>query len=177
MEQDIQSVETSLGGASHSPPPEVGPGRIEVLLPIEPAARVPLAKVILACAGAMVLPGLGHLLIGRWGRALVLMISIVGMFAIGFFWMMGHLYPPELTDPSYLNIFGLQLPIYLSIFPFLANAGIGGIYGLCYYLHVGFEVNPAVPTYEFGNTFLFVAGLLNYLVILDAFDIAAGRKR
>jgi len=31
-------------------------------------------------------------------------------------------------------------------------------------------------TYEYGNTFLLVAGLLNYLVMLDAFDIAAGRK-
>ena len=31
-------------------------------------------------------------------------------------------------------------------------------------------------TYEYGNTFLIVAGLLNFLVILDAFDIAKGRK-
>ena len=31
-------------------------------------------------------------------------------------------------------------------------------------------------TYEYGNTFLIVSGLLNFLVILDAFDIAMGRK-
>jgi Family of unknown function (DUF6677) len=31
-------------------------------------------------------------------------------------------------------------------------------------------------TYEYGNCFLIVAGLLNFLVILDAFDIAMGRK-
>jgi hypothetical protein len=31
-------------------------------------------------------------------------------------------------------------------------------------------------TYEYGNTFLMTAGLLNFLVILDAFDIAMGRK-
>jgi hypothetical protein len=31
-------------------------------------------------------------------------------------------------------------------------------------------------SYEYGNTFLIVAGLLNLLVLLDAFDIAAGRK-
>ena len=31
-------------------------------------------------------------------------------------------------------------------------------------------------TYEYGNCFLIVAGLLNFLVILDAFDIAKGRK-
>jgi hypothetical protein len=32
-------------------------------------------------------------------------------------------------------------------------------------------------TYEYGNTFLIVAGLLNALVVLDAFDLASGRKR
>ena len=31
-------------------------------------------------------------------------------------------------------------------------------------------------TYEYGNCFLIVAGLLNSLVVLDAFDIAMGRK-
>lgn len=31
-------------------------------------------------------------------------------------------------------------------------------------------------TYEYGNVFLIVAGLLNSLVILDAFDIGMGRK-
>jgi hypothetical protein len=31
-------------------------------------------------------------------------------------------------------------------------------------------------SYEYGNTFLIVAGLLNMLVVLDAYDIALGRK-
>jgi hypothetical protein len=31
-------------------------------------------------------------------------------------------------------------------------------------------------TYEYGNTFVIVAGLLNMLVALDAYDIALGRK-
>ena len=31
-------------------------------------------------------------------------------------------------------------------------------------------------TYEYGNTFLIVAGLLNMLVVLDVFDVAQGRK-
>ena len=38
----------------------------------------------------------------------------------------------------------------------------------------GGEVTAA--TFEYGNTFLIVAGLLNFLVVLDAFDIAMGRK-
>ena len=31
-------------------------------------------------------------------------------------------------------------------------------------------------TYEYGNAFLIVAGLMNMLVVLDAFDVAQGRK-
>lgn len=123
-----------------------------------------LVKVVLACLGAILFPGLGHLMIGRWRRALLLAVSIVSMFALGLFWMDGHLYRPETRE-------------FLSIFPFLANAGLGGIYGLCYWLDKGFVANAAAPGYEFGNTFLFGAGLLNYLIILDAFDIAVGRKQ
>ena len=35
---------------------------------------------------------------------------------------------------------------------------------------------PAAYTYDFGNIFIYVAGLLNMLVVVDAFDIAMGRK-
>jgi len=31
-------------------------------------------------------------------------------------------------------------------------------------------------TYEYGNTFLIVAGLLNLLVVCDAWDLVTGRK-
>jgi hypothetical protein len=46
-------------------------------------------------------------------------------------------------------------------------------------LGIGFTDDPvhaARATYEYGNTFLLIAGLLNYLCMLDAFDISAGRK-
>ena len=31
-------------------------------------------------------------------------------------------------------------------------------------------------TYEYGNAFVMTAGLLNLLVVIDAYDIAIGRK-
>jgi hypothetical protein len=43
--------------------------------------------------------------------------------------------------------------------------------------NTGFAEQAHLVTYEYGNTFLLVAGLLNYLVALDAFDIAEGRKQ
>jgi hypothetical protein len=46
-------------------------------------------------------------------------------------------------------------------------------------MDIGFADDPAQAartTYEYGNTFLLIAGLMNYLTMLDAFDVAAGRK-
>jgi hypothetical protein len=31
-------------------------------------------------------------------------------------------------------------------------------------------------SFDYGEKFLWVAGLLNYLIMLDAFDVAMGRK-
>ncbi len=67
----------------------------------------------------------------------------------------------------------LQLP------PMIANLGTGVLYGFCWLIGVGFSDDPtqaARATFEYGNTFLLIAGLLNYLSMLDAFDISAGRK-
>jgi hypothetical protein len=42
---------------------------------------------------------------------------------------------------------------------------------------LGYEAGEVTAvTYEYGNTFTAVAGLLNILVILDAHDTAVGRK-
>lgn len=121
-------------------------------------------KAIAAVVAGFVFPGGGHFIQGRWGRGLALGLSVVGMFVCGLFWMAGHLYVPEKGE-------------WLSFFPFLANVGLGGLYVLCLLLRVGLTVNADAPTYEYGNTFVLVAGLLNFLVILDAYDLAIGRKK
>jgi len=57
-----------------------------------------------------------------------------------------------------------------------ANVGAGLLYIFCWVMNTGFTEHAQLLTYEYGNTFLLVAGLLNYLAMLDAFDIASGRK-
>jgi hypothetical protein len=67
----------------------------------------------------------------------------------------------------------LQLP------PMIGNIGTGSLYVISWLLGYGFADDPqqaARATYEYGNMILLLAGLLNYLTMLDAFDIAAGRK-
>jgi hypothetical protein len=64
----------------------------------------------------------------------------------------------------------------IQLLPMSANVGAGLLYVVCWLTNTGFAENAQRMTYEYGNTFLLVAGLLNYLAMLDAFDIAAGRK-
>ena len=56
-----------------------------------------------------------------------------------------------------------------------ADLGIGAPYFLARALELG-DGRVVATTYEYGNSFLVVAGLLNMLVVVDAFDIALGRK-
>lgn len=91
------------------------------------------------------------------------------MIAIGLL-MGGKFYSLEPGDGAY----GL-----LQIAPAIANLGAGGLYLICGVADIGFVEKAEQMkrvTYEYGSTFLLVGGLLNYLAMLDAFDIAAGRK-
>ena len=57
----------------------------------------------------------------------------------------------------------------------MPTSGIGLPYFIASALSFGAGDVRAV-TYEYGNAFLIVAGLLNLLVVIDAYDIARGRK-
>lgn len=165
-------METAWGENNDDPPEiplvqELGSPSCAPLVDHVESPPRPLAQILRAVAAVIagfLLPGGGHFIQGRWGRGLVLGLSVIGMFVCGLFWMAGHLYVPERGE-------------WLSIFPFLANIGLGGVYVLCFLLEVGLAINADAPTFEYGNTFVLVSGLLNFLVILDAYDLAVGRKK
>jgi hypothetical protein len=83
------------------------------------------------------------------------------MFVIGLA-IGGRLFPFTLAEP-------------LVFLEAIADLGMGLIYVAASALGYGTGDVRAV-TYEYGNAFLVVAGLLNMLVVIDAFDIAMGRK-
>ena len=116
---------------------------------------------------AWFIPGLGHVLLKRWFRALLMGGAVWFCFFVGLA-MGGHLF--DLSGDGWII---LQIP------PMVGNLGTGALYIVSYLLNYGFADDPvraARATYEYGNIFLLIAGLLNYLNMLDAFDIAAGRK-
>jgi hypothetical protein len=115
----------------------------------------------LVCLAAWAVPGAGHLLLGRRQKGLIFLVALPLMFAIGLA-AEGRLFPFSLSDP----LVGLAA---------LADLGIGVPYFIAAALGLGGGRVLAV-TYEYGNAFLIVAGLLNVLVVIDAYDIALGRK-
>ena len=130
-------------------------------------AETPRAAWLIGVASWAV-PGLGHLIQKRWARGLLLGGAVWTMFLTGL-WLGGHLFTISGKDQGLAGL--------LQLLPMSANVGSGLLYVLCWIANLGFAEHAQISTYEYGNTFLLVAGLLNYLAMLDAFDIAAGRKR
>ena len=116
---------------------------------------------LLHCALGLMVPGLGHITLGRRGTGAVFLVSIGLLFVFGIL-MDGELFPFEAAAP-------------LTLLAGVAEVGAGAFYLAARMLGLG-AGNPEAPTYEYGYAFLIVAGLLNMLVVLDAWDIATGAK-
>ena len=113
------------------------------------------------------LPGVGHLIQKRWKRGIMIALVFWIMFIIAI--VSGGAYYPGFSfkDGSLLYL--------LNIFGRLGS-GLGAVIG---YL---VSLNPlpnaaAMATFEYGGRFLEVAGLVNYLAVIDAIDINLGRKK
>jgi hypothetical protein len=133
----------------------------------QPVAK-PTSRAWFLGVAAWAVPGLGHLLQGKWVRALILGGAVWIMFVTGVV-IGGHLFRIGPSDTG--------LAALLQLLPMSANFGAGLLYIVCWITNTGFAEQAQRVTYEYGNTFLLCAGLLNYLAMLDAFDIAVGRKQ
>jgi hypothetical protein len=131
----------------------------------------PAAHRAAAVIAAWLVPGAGHFVLGRWGRGAMFLATIAGAFMLGLA-LEGRLYWPVVPESPGFLPFDL-----ISMLWFFSQIGAGLCYIVAYAAGIGTEPHPAAATFEYANTFMFLAGLLNYLVMHDAYDIAAGRKR
>ena len=116
---------------------------------------------VVAPAIAWLIPGAGHLIQKRWGRGVLLLVSIVTMFLLGLA-MQGHIYKPNGGD-------------ILDMLGFVGNLGAGGLYILSRANDWGVGA-IAHATADYGTKYLIVAGLLNFIAVADAYHIAIGKK-
>ena len=75
------------------------------------------------------------------------------------------------------NTFGVLQKQYhpLLILGFLGDLGSGIFYFIVSFLGLA-KGNIEAVTFHYGTTYLVSAGLINYLVAINAFDIARGKK-
>jgi len=120
-----------------------------------------MPKAILTMILGWFVPGLGHLALKRTRRAVIFFFSISCMFALGLY-LQGRIYAFQTENP-------------LTILAFFSDLGLGSFYFLSKIFSFGLG-NLKSVSFEYGTAYLAGAGLLNYLVALDAFDIATGKK-
>lgn len=110
---------------------------------------------------AWLVPGLGHLLLGRKVRAAVFSSLVVAAFLTGIA-LAGELAVPRAGNPfSWIATFGC--------------VGNGALYFAAKLLGLG-QGDPSAVGFLYGKTFLYTGGLMNLLCVLDVSDIARGEK-
>jgi hypothetical protein len=126
---------------------------------------VPVGKWLPAVALAWFIPGGGHFLLKRQGRAALLMASVTIMFLFGLF-MRGSMFVPQSGD---------LLTILINYGGFVGDMASGILYLLTTWIGYN-QPDMAGHVYDYGTKFLVSAGLLNVLAMVDAYEIAAGKK-
>jgi hypothetical protein len=157
--------ESRDGGPLPDAPPGLSPLAEEVsakppaVLPQGPP--YPYAHRFIAAALSWFFPGAGHLFLRRRGRALAFVLLIALALATGF----------ALDGKLYTRVPG-------DLFATLGTLGCMGL-GPLYFLARGYpfaQGDLLSPWAEYGNRFVLLAGVMSLLVMLDAFDVAVGRR-
>jgi len=118
--------------------------------PQGPQYRSPVTALVLG----WVIPGAGHAYAGRWGKAVLFAVLIIGLLVAGFVLGGGsNIQPNEWW-------FGAQLG---------AGGPLLALTPISQYLMVHGEPDYANPVREMGTLYTAVAGLLNLLVMMDAY--------
>ena len=143
-----------------------------------------LQKTVIAIIAAWILPGLGHILLGRVRRGVLFASLLLFSFGIG----LAHEGRLALRDERQPFLTSLQIVANLGIGPvdLLARFYVygGAIYGLPSGIGSGVE-NEYSKIFRsrtrsarsiYGTAYLWTAGLMNLLLLFDVWDIGMGRK-
>ncbi len=124
---------------------------------------VPQRRGVTAALLAWIVPGLGHFYLGRRRTGILFAIIVTVCFVLGLSFE-GRLYTIEQGQPlTILATFAVYGAGILNLAARALSSNIGG--------------TVLAPTYEYGCAYLLTAGLMNLLLMLDAWDIATGKKK
>jgi hypothetical protein len=127
-----------------------------------PAAQPFSAMFVVAPVAGWLVPGLGHVILKRWTRGLLLGVSVIALFLLGLA-MQGKVYSPNTGD-------------ILDMLGFIGDVGAGALYIVTRALDAG-QGAIHIATADYGTKFIIAAGLLNIISAIDAYHIASGKKQ
>ncbi len=129
---------------------------------------------------AWIVPGLGHVLLGRARRGVAFFLLVFGSFSIG----LAHDGRLALRDPGQPLLTSLQVVANLGVGPADIAARIA-VYGEPRYRVGDRVVSRSLETLRsrsksqrsnYGTAYVWTAGLMNLLLLFDVWDIGRGRK-
>jgi hypothetical protein len=130
----------------------------------------------LLLTAAWLVPGLGHWLLGKRMRALVFAAVILCAFVTGML-ISGELGTPRKGEPfSWLATFACVGNGVLYLARLIWINGLDGLFSTAFPYGLRGGGDPVAVGFAYGNTFLYTAGLMNLLAVLDVSDIARGEK-
>ena len=106
---------------------------------------------------AWAVPGLGHFLQKRMFKGLIFLSGILALLVLGL-------------------LMGGQVGLLYDLQPYTIIRFIGGLGSGLFFAAIKLvgngAGNPLSPAFDFGSTFLICAGLINFLVAFNAFELA-----
>lgn len=125
----------------------------------------PISKWLPVVALAWLIPGGGHFFLKKTYRGALLSASVVIMFVFGLM-MNGYMFKPMTGD---------LLTTIIYVGGFIGDMANGLLYLMARWFGYN-QPDVAGHTVDYGTKFIVVAGLFNILAMVDAFEIAVGRK-
>jgi hypothetical protein len=119
----------------------------------------------LVVAIAWLIPGAGHLLLRRRGRGVIILAAVLLTFVVGIL-LRGPMFQPHGGD---------MLTTAIQWGGFIGDLASGILYLLTVWLGYA-QPDAAGHVHDYGSKLIVAAGLLNILGMVDAWEIATGRK-
>jgi hypothetical protein len=116
---------------------------------------------ISAAVAGWAIPGLGHLLLRQWSKAVVYFLCVGGLACAGLAMRGG--------------VFGGNPADMFDRLGFFADLGTGGFYFLAHMIQTA-GPDVAHASGDYGTRMFATAGMLNLLTALEAYEIARGRR-
>jgi hypothetical protein len=112
-----------------------------------------------AALAGWIVPGLGHLMLRRWSKAAVYFLCVGGLACAGLAMRGG--------------VFGADAADLFDRLGFFADLGAGTFYFLAHQIQAA-GPDVAHATGDYGTHMFAAAGMLNFLTVLEAYDIGRG---